>query len=134
MSKKQEIYRAYIERDDKTSVQDIAASFNVDRRYVHQVIIEISKGEGKKKSLKERMKICREDQEKKCLWECWFKEWFEAIKEFNQGGRLEEEFTYFVQTMANNKFNASEIARYTGKDHSTIRHHLSKVNHVKKTK
>lgn len=125
LSKKQKIYRDYVTRGDKTSVQDIADKHKVNRSYVHQALQEITKGGLTKEHLRKRIKACMEAHRKQCLWECWFKDWYEAIGENIKGNVwLSNEFKLLVRTMKREKFDTAEIARLTNRDHATIRHHL----------
>lgn len=120
MSKTAAIYRAYVTRDNKTTAQDIADTFGVTRRAVHQAVKEIRDGS------KVKLCACMENIEKECKWQSKYLPWFAAIAAFRGNKALTADFQYMLRCMKKDKFTTADIARYTGKDHATIRYHLSK--------
>ena len=103
---------------------DIAAKHGVSRRYVHQVVDEITHGKRPKKTLKQRVTACIEGKEKQCLWELWFSEWYEALADVKIKSEAADSMRLLVHTMRDHKFTTAEIARLVNRDHATIRHYL----------
>lgn len=120
MSKTAAIYRAYVARSKKTTAQDIADTFGVSRRAVHQAVENIRKGSPV------TLCACMEQIEKECKWQSKYLPWFAAIAAFRGNKALTADFQFMLRCMKKEKFTIADMARYTGKNHATIRYHLSK--------
>jgi len=120
MMKKYKIYQDYIGRGKDVTVMDIAKKHKVGRRQVHNAIDEVR--EGSTHQYNECMKGIR----LMCLWESKYKIRFTVLDELPNSDELSNEYRLLFMQMQKNGFTPFRIAKFTGRDNSTIRYHLKR--------
>lgn len=115
-----EVYQAYIlaKQDPKRTVSDVANSFGITRNAIYEVVRRIEGGNASK------IRKCKAQANLDCLWEYKYKARFLSIPK-NREKITVEMLKNIIKEMKEDGFTVTQIARRTGKDRSTVLHHLS---------
>jgi predicted transcriptional regulator len=116
------VYRAYIraKANPKAKVLDVANDFGLTRAGVYDIVRRIENGNVSK------IRKCTEASKLSCLWEYKYKARYLSIPE----GRTKESvemLKVLIKDMFVDGFTAHKISSFTGKDRSTIIHHINNL-------
>jgi len=121
MMKKYKIYRDYISRTKQETATDVGRRHGVERWQVHQAVKLVRDGS------KHEFNECMKDIRLTCLWESKYKVRYEILKKMRKTEMVISEMRDIYHRMVKDGFTPYRIAKLTGKDNSTIRHHLNNV-------
>jgi len=121
MMKRYKIYRDYIGRAKDETANDIARRHGVGRWQVHEAVKLVRNGST------HDFNECMKDIRLNCLWQSKYKARFEVLDSLPKRQAVVDEMRDVYHRMVKDGFTPYRIAKVTGKDNSTIRHHLNNV-------
>lgn len=119
--KRYKIYRDYIGRKKEETATDIGRRHGVQRWQVHEAVKLVRNGS------QHDFNECMKDIRLMCLWESKYRARFQVLDEMQKTQLVISEQRDLYSRMVKDGFTPYRIAKLTGKDNSTIRHHLNNV-------